>query len=328
MDLPVTYRESQALNQSKLKRILDHPKLFINEDISSDFDEPKDHIDIGDAVDLILTGSEREFHETFIVSTVPRPTGNMGEFCWAKFKYRDFENADELAYSEVGIKLPKTVEAYMEKFEKEGRAYYEQLLGAVDKRLISQDKYDTICRIVEAVKQNPEVYKYINPNGQYEVHFQVELKFEIEGVLCKGLCDAICIDKETRVAFIVDVKTTRYSVSSFPIAFFNHRYDFQAAWYWRGLHKDIKTKTELNISEIISFVFVVGSSKFPDQSLSYSMGPNMIRYAVDGYENNGKVYEGINKAIERYKFHKETDQWDYKMEEYQNNFCMKLKING
>lgn len=328
MDLPVTYKESQALNQSKLKRILEHPKLFIQEDVASEFDEPKDHIDIGDAVDLILTGSEREFHETFIVSTVSRPTGNMGEFCWAKFKYRDFENADELAYNEVGIKLPKTVEAYMEKFEKEGRAYYEQLLGAVDKRLITQDKYDTICRIVEAIKQNPFVYQYINPEGKYEVHFQVPLDFEYQGVKCKGLCDAICIDKATRAGFIVDVKTTRHSVSSFPYAFFNHRYDFQGAWYYLGFQEDKETRKKLNINIVHGVVFVVGSSKFPDQSLSYFMDGTMLYYARTGYEISGKKYEGVDKAIERYKYHTEIDKWDYKMEEYQQDFQMKLTING
>lgn len=330
MEIPKTYKNDESLNQSKLKRILEHPRLFIEESFESEFDEPKDHLDIGDAVDLLLTGAEREFHETFAVSKVPRPGGNMGDFCWAKFKYRDFDTADKLAYDEVGIKRPATVEAYLEKFEVEGRAYYDELVGNASKRLLTPSKYETITRIIESIKNNPEVYKHIDPNNEeYEVYFQVPLYFRFNGIECKGLCDAIKVHKETRKATVIDVKTTRYSVSNFPISFFQLRYDFQGAWYYSGLEYDIETQRLLNIDSVESTViFVVGSSKFPDQSLAYHMGPELIHAAHQGYVHNNKLKEGIGKALKRFEFHSNLDKWDYKMEEYQNEFNLKINVNG
>ncbi len=330
MEIPKTYKNDESLNQSKLKRILEHPRLFIEESFESEFDEPKDHLDIGDAVDLLLTGAEREFHETFAVSKVPRPGGNMGDFCWAKFKYRDFDTADKLAYDEVGIKRPATVEAYLEKFEVEGRAYYDELVGNASKRLLTPSKYETITRIVESIKNNPDVYKHINPeNEEYEIHFQVPLYFQLNGVKCKGLCDAIKIHKQTREATVVDVKTTRYSVSNFPLSFFQFRYDFQGAWYCYGLDYDVETRTRLNIKDVASkVIFVVGSSKFPDQSLAYHMEANLVHAAMIGYPYNGKPKEGIYRALERFRYHSKIDKWDYKMEEYEEGFNLHLKLNG
>lgn len=336
MEIPKNYSELEGLNQSKLKRILEHPKLFIEDQIESEFDEPKDHIDIGDAVDLLLTGDERKFHETFAVSEVERPTGKMGDFCWAKFKYRDFDNADQLAYVEAEIKMPKTVEAYLEKFEKEGRAYYNELVNNEGKRVLTPKKNETIIRIVEAIRNNPSVYQHIDPtNEAYEIYFQVPISWKWElpktrrEIWCKGLADVVKVHKETRMATIIDVKTTRYSVGNFHYAFYTHRYDFQAAWYYVGLLHDFETKQRLNIKGVDGEVlFVVGSSKFPDQCLVQRATKKVLGAGWNGYILNGKIYEGVGDALERYDFHTEIDKWDYKAEEYLNEFNVEIPFNG
>lgn len=335
MEIPVTYRESSALNQSRLKRILQHPRLFIEETVQSEFDEASDHIDIGDAVDLLLTGGEREFHEQFIVGRIPRPTGQMGDFCWAKFKYRDFDTADQLAFDEVGIKRPKTVQEYLEKFEKEGRPYYDELLAAEGKRLLTPQKFETISRIVEAIKNNPHVYKHIDPQSEeYDIFYQVVATWTMyvldTPIKCKGLIDCVKVHKKTREATIIDVKTTRHSVGNFFISYLSYRYDFQGGWYHFGLNQDEETKAALGITSVSeNIIFVVGSTKFPDQSLAYHMNGYQVGMTISGYTHEGKYYPGIIEALSRYVYHTKHDKWDYRQEEYEANFNVPIpKISG
>ena len=110
MILDEDYLSNTAQSQSRLKKILLHPNLYINYDPNSDMDEPAEVTVIGDGVDLLLTQGEDVFMEQFYFSTVERPTGQMGDFVWHLFANRNDTMAENIAYELAGFKrdtLPK-----------------------------------------------------------------------------------------------------------------------------------------------------------------------------------------------------------------------------
>ena len=58
----------------------------------------------------------------------------------------------------------------------------------------------------------------------------------------------------------------------------------------------------------------------------FSANKNIIAIGLGGGTlENGKVLEGFEQALERYKYHVVTDNWDYAME-YQNEGQINLFV--
>ena len=180
MILDEDYLSNTAQSQSRLKKILLHPNLYINYDPNSDMDEPAEVTVIGDGVDLLLTQGEDVFMEQFYFSTVERPTGQMGDFVWHLFANRNDTMAENIAYELAGFKrdtLPKV----RERFEKEGKAYYDDLIAGEGKKVVSPIQYATIQNVANTLKMSPFTSKYVVGNSQFKVFTQQSLQFEYEG---------------------------------------------------------------------------------------------------------------------------------------------------
>ena len=180
MILDEDYLSNKAQSQSRLKKILLHPNLYINYDPNSDMDEPAEVTVIGDGVDLLLTQGEDVFMEQFYFSTVERPTGQMGDFVWHLFANRNDTMAENIAYELAGFKrdtLPKV----RERFEKEGKAYYDDLIAGEGKKVVSPIQYATIQNVANTLKMSPFTSKYVVGNSQFKVFTQQSLQFEYEG---------------------------------------------------------------------------------------------------------------------------------------------------
>jgi hypothetical protein len=72
------YYASPALGQSKAKKLLKGLDAFVAEDENID---GKHHIVLGKGVDILLTGNDEEFNQTYYVSQVEKmPSDNIKEF--------------------------------------------------------------------------------------------------------------------------------------------------------------------------------------------------------------------------------------------------------
>lgn len=317
MILDEDYLSNTAQSQSRLKKILLHPNLYINYDPNSDMDEPAEVTVIGDGVDLLLTQGEDVFMEQFYFSTVERPTGQMGDFVWHLFANRNDTMAENIAYELAGFKRD-TLAKVRERFEKEGKAYYDDLIAGEGKKVVSPIQYATIQNVANTLKMSPFTSKYVVGNSQFKVFTQQSLQFEYEGVACKGLLDLVVVDTVNNILYPIDLKTTTTSLNYWIEMLLKHRYDFQAAFYTEALKQTDLSIYGENLT-IHNFRFIVESQKYPGSPLIYEMSDKLMDLGKTGGTYLGKEYEGFHQAIERLKWHSENDLWAYTMEDYQND---------
>lgn len=309
------YLSSTALSQSKLKKLLVHPQLFINYNNEDDTDEPKETTMIGDAVDLILTQGSDEFYNAFYTTDVEKPTAMMGVFVWNLFVNRDSTEAEQIAYEKSGFKIK--LEKVRERFEKEGKYYYEALLEADGKTVITSAQKAKIEAIVESLKYNEFTAVWINGSERYEVHKQVVVEFTYKGHKCKGLLDLVVVDKETGTVYPIDLKTTSSSTNAWMAMFWKFRYDIQAAFYTYGIMASGLVES-LGGKSLHPFRFIVENQDRPGNPLIYEVTDLILAQGQFGGEFNGRQFEGFDQAITRYEWHTKNDLWDYPMQDYIN----------
>lgn len=309
------YLSSKALSQSKLKKLLVHPQLFINYNTDDDTDEPKETTVIGDAVDLILTQSSDAFYDAFYVTDVEKPGAMMGSFVWHLFINRDSSDAEQIAYERSGFKIK--LDKVRERFDKEGKYYYEALLESNGKSVITGHQKSKIDAIVESLKYNEFTSEWISGSERYEVHKQVVVEFEYKGHSCKGLLDLVVVDKETGIVYPIDLKTTSSPTHSWMSMFWKFRYDIQAAFYTYGVIKS-GLVDKLGGKSLHPFRFIVENQDYPGSPLIYEVDDLIMAIGQFGGEYNGREYEGFDQAIERYEWHTKNDLWNYPMHDYIN----------
>jgi hypothetical protein len=309
------YLSSTALSQSKLKKLLVHPQLFINYNTEDDTDEPKETTVIGDAVDLILTQSSDAFYHAFYTTDVEKPGAMMGVFVWQLFVNRDSSDAELIAYERSGFKIK--LDKVRERFEKEGKYYYEALLESNGKTVITSAQKTKIDNIVESLKNNEFTSEWINGSDRYEVHKQVVVEFEYQGHKCKGLLDLVVLDKETGIVYPIDLKTTSSPTNSWVSMFWKFRYDIQAAFYTYGIVSSGLVE-KLGGKSLHNFRFIVETQDYPGSPLIYEIDDVILAMGQFGGEYNGRQYEGFADAIKRYEWHIANDLWNYPMQDYQN----------
>lgn len=318
MILNEQYLESTAVSQSRLKKLLLHPQMYLNAYSNSELDEPKETSVIGDAVDLILTQGDDVFHNSFFITDAERPTAQMGDFVWNLYINRHDSNAEQIAYDTVGFKRDK-IEKVRERFNLEGRMYYEALVEAEQKTTISTHQMSKINAIVDSLRTNPFTADWIVGNENIELHKQVVLDFEYLGVRCKGLVDLIAVDRKRCIVYPIDIKTSSSSTGLWGhTMFWKFRYDIQAAFYSYGI-KNSGLLEKLGCDKVHPFRFIVENQDFPGNPLVYQIGDTIAHLGQFGGTAEGRVYEGFHQAIERYKWHTENDLWQYPMHDYLNN---------
>lgn len=320
MILNEAYLSSTALSQSKLKRILLHPQMFLNSSYG-DADEPKETTLIGDAVDLIITQHESAFDEAFYITDAEKPSSMMGTFVWELFVNREHENAKAIAYERSGFKI--TLDKVWERHEKEGVDYYNALIEAGLRSTITSNQKIKIDNIVSALKSHSFTSKWIQGEYGLEVHKQVVVEFEYLGELCKGLLDLVVVDKETNTAYPIDLKTTASSTGAWMSIFWKFRYDIQAAFYTYGVING-GLKESLGVDKIHPFRFIVVNQDYPDNPLIYEMSEEILNLGQFGGTHYSREYKGFHQAIEQYQWHTKEELWDYPMEDYINEGIRKI----
>ena len=317
-----SYLENKALNQSLLKKILIHPSLFLKrlqeqegQELLDD-EEPSENIMIGDACDLILTQGEFVFHDQFVVTDIVKPSGQVGDYAWHLFT----TGSEELAYQKTGAKISHV--ALKSKFDKDGKDYYDFLCNNKGKKVITQDQFNKVQTVVDSLRYNDFVKHYFTQESEETENFyQVELNFEFNGELCKGLMDLIHVNHTTKTIYPVDLKVTESPTDSWEWIFWKMGYYFQGAFYWEGL----QTNPPACIKDLIAkgytmnnFSFVVESFKYPGSPQEYICSHDILNVGKFGGKKDNREYKGFAEAIKRFKWHTENNVWHYPMDVYLN----------
>ena len=330
----IEYKTIDKLNQSLLKELLKSPQSYLRAKERYQEEGPTpSHFIFGSAVDHLVT-EDTEFTDRFYI---------MGESSASD----SIKRVIELVYEEVKnetLSLPESYEAIVracsyeqygqswkeetriKKILEHGSDYFIALKESDGKDVISGDDYNKAVVANAALVSDPYIGKYLKPGKGQELIKKKVIEFIVEDIEFKCELDLVFIDHNTKEITPIDVKTTSSSIYSFSYNFWKYRYDFQAAVYDYALQDAIAKVSKFDDYTINDFKFFVVEKDCINRPMIFSANKNIIAIGLGGGTlESGKVLEGFEQALERYKYHVVTDNWDYPME-YQNEGQINLFV--
>jgi hypothetical protein len=310
-DMLIQYRESERVNQSLLKELMNNQYLPRKEDGKTLFYEEKKYFLHGDMVDKILLTNDLEdyYYRGELQKKPSEAIMSIVHEC--KSLGLSLENSLEVARRQNYNKNYKD-ETLLNKVIEEGAEYYEELENAGFRTVVSQDDYDKAMSIAEKVKGSN--FAYLVQDTEI---CQIPLEFEIDGVLCKALLDILFT--ENGYKNVVDLKTGYDYAFNFRTSARSHRYDIQGMFY--------KEAVLQNFENVLPTQFLVVSTEKDDIPLLYTMTERDEKIAWYGNRENNRHVYGIKEAIATYKDMMEMDPAICtNVEAFKSNYNLNLNL--
>lgn len=296
------YKDIDAVNQSRLKKILIHPKLYMHQEER----EEKSYFTFGQLVEDILLMSSEEVDAKYVICDVDMPTEKIKEVIEALYMARgvaDFDSIEPALVDEVrmevGYQTKWKAETAYNKIKLLGSDYLNFIASAGDRIIISEEDYVKSLSLVNMVTTNPLLSKYLSKDNK----FKHVVTFKHKGFDCKGEIDIVHFDHEARTVRVVDIKTTSQFLA-FKSSILRYRYDFQLAFYTMALMEE-------DLGEYIILdpqLLVLDSDGFFSPEV-YTVPANF-----NSFEVNGRTYKGVSDAFDLLAYHTTNDEWDYSMD--------------
>jgi hypothetical protein len=310
------YRAFSAINYSLLSTLSLDPSL-----VKQDKKET-DAMSFGSLFDCLLTDKDR-FDKEYIVSSVTKPSGQLGEFLdiYLNYEHTDIKEKYDFAYVEMKARNPKLrdgIDKFIGRMESEALPYLNFLRDSKGKKVISSDDFYLATQMKDSLMTNEFTGKYFNMDYTWEIQYQVPLVANLLGYEFKGLLDMMVINHSTKEIYPIDIKTTSDYPNKFQGSVITYNYLIQATLYWdlvQANYPDYK---------IHDFMFFVSSLKLPNKPYIWWADKDSRIAGRTGYTYNGKYHKGYQPLAEELKWHEETGLWQYSKTTYQNNGLNKI----
>lgn len=331
------YFESPRLSQSGGKRLLKGINNFLSDQVFEG-----DSLEIGSAVDCILTGEEGEYARDYYESKLEKkPSEKVKAIIDIVFSgYHKHEVVELKTLEKECLEAADDIEYYKNR-KAETRMkdilkfsdYFEDLLKSRGKTVLGMEQVAKINAIVKSLKSNDKTFRYFDRDfqagikGNVDFFYQFPIYFEVDGVECKALLDLVVVIRDENGVVLsiepYDLKTMAGSTSTFMFSYKKWGYYIQAAWYTVALSK----RFEVDMDKIEAFKFIVESTTSPGiRPLVYTNSPESLEIGLKGRaaievantsdlfaKSSGTVssvtisreVKGMDQIIELYKWHQE-----------------------
>jgi hypothetical protein len=318
------YREHSGINYSLLAKVAISPVGL------EDKSEDTSYFTMGSLVDCLCTAPD-EYNDKYYVSTAAIPSDAMVAYCKELA-----ESGDAVAAWEAsGLKSDPAVPPKNggdSKFEKEGKAYYQDVLQGKGKQVIDFDTNSKANFLANILKTNQFTSKFFDNESRNSLYneYQYAIEWQYHGRICKSLLDIIHIDHERRTIRPVDLKTTGKSVFTFYRSYIDYKYYLQAAFYTAALEYALKHDENLAHCigyEILPFQFIVIETNYKNPPHIFEVSTTDLIAGEYGGKILGRDYEirGFQQLIDDLEEHRDTNQWEYKHEVYDNGGVILLE---
>lgn len=267
-----TYRADHALSYSTLARY--EREGFNNLDRLFDKIESPS-LQFGQAVDTLITGSEDEFNEQFMVAelntslsdTLVAITKKLFD-SWSN-GYTDIRDIpDEVMIATIqdipwnNHWLPKT---RAKKIKEDCAAYYKLLYLSEGKTILSTYTYQDIMNTVDKLKSADSTRFYFEQNDAFdnnvERFYQLKFKATLDGVDYRCMADEIIVLHDKKLVVPIDLKTSYKPEYDFPKSFIEWRYDVQAKLYWKIIRDNMDKDPYFKDFRLANYRFIVVNKK-------------------------------------------------------------------
>lgn len=325
------YEQNPALSQSDL--------LLLERDVNNFYktkvlglpaeDKKSDALDLGSIIDAILL--DPDALKGYYVMTDFKATGKVKDVVDYVVKALSTDPVvtypEKLEYCQLLIE--KAIEAHeyqtnwkletrVNKIKSEGAAYYEQLLEAAGRTIVSLEIWEKAYSIVNQMEEDEftgpviKLLKNGSDSDHIVVHKSVELFGKHEDTELKGIVDFYIEDKREKTIKPWDLKTSK-SLARFLANYRSSRYGRQGAFYTKLLESNYPDY------KILPFSFLTIPTEgleFPEE---FIMDATELYANTEGMESpNGYHIKGWKELIRDYQWHKENAKWNHTREYYTN----------
>lgn len=344
------YRKLNRVSYSSLKAFADDRKQYYfdyeNAYTTDDEDDGSAALRMGSIVDCLQLEPD-DFQNRFVVATVAKPTGQMGQFIDQLFirtkeslsvdgrVTRSMENLARQAYADVAFDTNgeriafkrKTLEQVIEEFSNgPGVEFYDQQRASLDKKLIGPGDEEQAHAILQVAKDSFRTKGLfeLKTGGKYRVFNQMKHLFNLYGLEAKMMPDKLIINDEKRIVQPFDLKTA-YDPENFMYSYLKYRYYIQAAVYDIGIYNWMR-ENGMKDYELKPMKFVVLDTNAFKEPLIYTCTEDNLTQAKDGFCDRGKQYKGIEQLCGELAWHRNSNNWKTSVENENNNGICPVKI--
>lgn len=328
------YRESPALNYSKLKAMSTDPESLITEQEDK---SDKSFMKIGQLVDTLLTEPER-VDELFYYKQIEIPTAQLYELAISYLDQPRFENTSREDQIENILIIANEYNFWSTTKDKDKRIakfnkdifwnYIEAIDDSEGKIVMSPEEYNIAQECVMLLSTHEYTTDIFNPKGDhFEVVDQFKYEFKFCGEVCKVMLDKCIVDHKNKVIYPFDIKTGFPRVDEFGRNFISFRYDLQACLYSAALAHIIATVDYFKDFTLHNFRFVYVSTSKRSYPLKWRVSEKQLEMSFDGWETqSGYRYKGLKELIEEYQWRIENNIYDRSKEVIDNNGELELDV--
>lgn len=317
------YRNSSAINQSKLKLLLVSVDTFKEVKEPEMFFEEKEHFVIGKGVDDFITMGQDYFDQEYYLSNNSKPSATVMSIVQQVFQSRssdDWFEQDLLSAIDAHAYQPNwKPETKIKKVSEEGEQYWLELIQSEGKNVLSIEQYTKIQSIVNQLLEHPHTKLIFQEENNVDFYYQLPIYFEEEGLQCKALLDLVIVNHNTQAITPYDIKTIGDYTKFFDYQCKKRRYDIQAAFYFEA----ISEWRDRNFPEydLYPFSFIVASTTKQCPPLEFVTDIEFLNVGKYGYEavtlynvgeeelETGTIVKGFTQLLDEYKWYEENG-WD------------------
>lgn len=292
---------------------------------------------LGSAVDLLLTDKDNFENEIYVMSATKPGSEMMLKYCEVLAETEDHAQA----FQQSGYKQKPSAD----KFDKEGRAYYQALKEAEDKKILDVEDMFKANQIVKSIESNEFTKKYFEESKHRQLLYQVPIVWTeliptldnpdtaIEHTF-KAVIDIVEIRHDLKTITAIDLKTGE---ESFRKSYFKYKRYLQGAMYYMGLVHMLIGEENSDYS-VMNSKFIYADTKLFYPPVLYTMNDSDIEGGIEGvpyfmtsslitkdvhmyetrFENRFK-YKGYKRLAAELEWHERKNKWDYSYDVYQTN---------
>lgn len=311
-----TYRADPALSYSTLSSYERNGRFSSLETLGEQISTPS--LTFGSMVDTLITDSEEEFQNKFIVVDDPGISDNLKEITSRLFSMYGqtrmrFEDIQDDVLARIGKECDYYANdkyaSYRVKLIKENcKPYYNTLCIAEGKTVVTNSDVEDVRRCVEALKTNKFTAFYFDNNDPFDTainrFYQLKFKGTHDGVAYRCMADLIVVNNEKKTIQPCDLKTSSHNEWEFPKSFQQWRYDLQARLYWRLINANVKADPFFKDYKVLPYKFIVVNRKnckpmVWDFPMTEALGQLEI-ITPTGYHITWRDPYDIGKELKRY----------------------------
>lgn len=266
------YRADPALSYSTLARY--EREGFNNLDKLFDSIESPSLV-FGSAVDTLITGSEKEFNQQFMVAQLENPpsdtlvTITKKLFDTWKDKYTDIKDIPDnvliTTIQDISWNNHWSPTTRVKKIKEGCAAYYKLLYLSEGKTILNSYVYQDVLNTVDKLKSADSTRFYFEQDNIFDNNierlYQLKFKATFNNVDYRCMSDLLVVIHDKKLVVPVDLKTSYKPEWDFYKSFVEWRYCIQARLYWRIIRYNMDQDPYFKDFKLADYRFIVANKK-------------------------------------------------------------------